>query len=43
VLTDMILNIDYYRSVGIKNIEIIKNEYSIQSNFSKYISIFNSL
>ncbi len=43
VLTDMILNIEYYRSVGIKNIEIIKNEYSIQSNFSKYISIFNSL
>jgi glycosyltransferase involved in cell wall biosynthesis len=40
---NIIQNYDNYKNIGYKNIEIVKNEYSIEHNHKKYLEIFKDL
>ncbi len=40
---EMIDNIHIYNKVGFRNIEIVKNHYSIEANTSKYIDLIKNL
>lgn len=40
---EIINNMDYYRQVGLRNRKVIENYYSVQSNYTKYINIIESV